>query len=264
LHVLLTNRETSRHVDTRAGGMSGASARSRAWFMTVPGVGGAAAGGGGQRVPAPTPSEPAPAPVARERTDLTREAERLFARYDITEGGWLSGTELNACNCRSDDANGDGEVTKAEFIAGFVRRGGASPASAPANRSNPAPEPAERRAEPNAPAGAGLPLGKYNCYAFGAARPMPWEPGFGGAAETPRSTTQYIMNLTVGAGGTYQYLNRGRGTYSVQPGTGAIDWLSGPMAGSGIRAAYARRADGRPIIYLSLEGTRAHCVGPQQ
>ena len=333
LHVLLTNRETSRHVDTRAGGMSGASARSRAWFMTVPGVLGVAAEGG-QRPLQPTQREPEPAPVSRRadatvapraaaaeqlfarydvtedgwlsgtelqacqcraadsnrdgevtraefvaavssgrgnaapatanssRTDLTREAERLFKQYDITEGGWLSGTELNACACRGDDANGDGEVTKAEFVAGFVRRGGASPAPARSDRTNPAPAADERREAPRAGGGAGLPTGKYNCYAYGTARPMPWEPGFGGAAEAPRSTTQYIMNLTIEAGGNYQYLNRGRGTYALAPG-GMIDWRSGPMAGSGIKAAFSRRSDGRPVIYLSLEGTRAHCVGPQ-
>ena len=106
--------------------------------------------------------------------------------------------------------------------------------------------------------------GKYNCYANGARRPMPWEPGFGGVSEAPRATTQYLMNLTVGENGNYQYLNRGRGSLRLDGRTGMIDWLSGPFANSGIRAAYARRGDGRPVIYLELEGTRAHCVGPQQ
>ena len=108
-----------------------------------------------------------------------------------------------------------------------------------------------------------MPVGKYNCYSGGARRPMPWEPGFGGAGEAPRATTQYMMNLTVGENGTYQYLNRGRGSLRVDGRTGMIEWLSGPFAGSGIRAAYAKRGDGRPVIYLELEGTRAHCVGPQ-
>ena len=279
LHVLLTNRETSRHVDTRAGGMSGASARSRAWFVTVQGVVAAGAGGGGERTPVPTPAEPGPARVAggASRVASTREAERLFAQYDITEGGWLSGTELYACDCRGDDANGDGEVTKAEFVAGFLRRGGASPAPTSgrgSTPSRPAPTPAARLGPPNrdaepAPAtGSGttgdVATGKYNCYANGARRPMPWEPGFGGVSEAPRATTQYLMNLTVGENGNYQYLNRGRGSLRLDGRTGMIDWLSGPFANSGIRAAYARRGDGRPVIYLELEGTRAHCVGPQQ
>ena len=47
--------------------------------------------------------------------------EEEFGRYDITEGGWLSGTELDACDCREHDADGDGEVTKAEFMAGRSR-----------------------------------------------------------------------------------------------------------------------------------------------
>ena len=354
LHVLLTNRETSRHVDTRAGGMSGASARSRAWFMTIPGVVAATPAGGARRAPVPTPAvvpEPAPAATGSmnaaaaaellfaqyditqdgwlsgteldacrcrrddadgdgevtkaefaaaaqgrtnttrssagtaSRAEATREAERLFARYDITEGGWLSGTELDACRCRSDDADGDGEVTRAEFVAAFLRRGGASTAPAPARSSTPSrpapspatgpdapdpvdtPSPVATREEPRA-AGSGatdgVPTGKYNCYAYGAGRPMPWEPGFGGMAEAPRSTTRYVMNLTVGEGGTYQYLNRGRGSYRLDARTGMIDWRSGPFAGSGIRAAYGQRGDGRPVIYLDLEGTHAYCVGPQR
>ena len=343
LHVLYTGRETSRLVDTRPGGMSGASARSRAWFMTIPGAVAASSTGDDRRPPGPAPDEerdPAPAVVrggsvatsaadqlfrryditedgwlsgteltacgcrsadadrdgevtkaefvaaatragggmkpavgGSSRAELTREAERLFARYDMTEGGWLSGTELNACSCRSDDSDGDGEVTKAEFVAAFVRRGGASaPGSTrSATPARPAPSPVARPEPVNpdavpepAPRGAtgALPTGKYNCYAYGTGRPMPWEPGFGGAGEAPRSTTQYLMNLTIGDNGNYQYLNRGRGTYALGA-RGMIEWRSGPFAGSGIRAAFSRRSDGRPVIYLDLEGTRAHCVGPQ-
>jgi hypothetical protein len=43
-----------------------------------------------------------------------------FARYDITGSGTLSGTELNACRCRSYDVNGDGKVSLAEFQAGRI------------------------------------------------------------------------------------------------------------------------------------------------
>jgi hypothetical protein len=209
--------------------------------------------------------------------DLQREAERLFARYDVTEGGWLSGTELTACGCLGDDASGDGEVTKAEFVSAYVRRGGAPAVRASERGSTPArpvptnaaPEVAERSAPPAArdegsPVRDGVPLGKYNCYAYGAGRPMPWEPGFGGMAEAPRATTQYVMNLTVGEGGTYQYLNRGRGSYSLDARTGMITWRSGPFAGSGIKAAFRQRTGQRPVIYLDLEGTRASCLGPQQ
>lgn len=291
LHVLLTNRETNRQVDTRAGGMSGASARSRAWFMTIPGAIAATPAGGGRRTPAPTPAvepEPAAAPSTGAGTGSTNAAgaaELLFAQYDVTEDGWLSGTELDACDCRSDDANGDGEVTRAEFVAAALRRGG--PATAPASTRSPAParpappsttradapepddtpSPVATRAVPRA-AGSGtagsVPTGRYNCYSYGAGRPMPWEPGFGGMAEAPRSNTQYVMNLTVGEGGTYQYLNRGRGSYRLDGRTGMIDWRSGPFAGAGIKAAFGHRGDGRPVIYLDLEGIHAYCVGPQQ
>ncbi len=279
LHVLLTKRETSRHVDTRAGGMSGASARSRAWFMTVPGVVSAGAGADDRRT-TPTPAEPDPAPAVVQRgssATSVAEAEQRFRQYDVTEDGWLSGTELDACRCRGDDVNRDGEVTKAEFVSAYVRRGGAPAVRASERGSTPArpapnnaaPEVAERPAPPLArdDAGAardGVPTGKYNCYAYGAGRPMPWEPGFGGMTEAPRATTQYVMNLTVGEGGTYQYLNRGRGSYSLDARTGMIAWRSGPFAGSGIKAAFRQRTGQRPVIYLDLEGTRASCLGPQQ
>lgn len=276
LHVLLSNRETSRHVDTRAGGMSGASAKSRAWFMSI--AGGVAARSTDDAPPAPAPDarrEPPPAIARGTSSGLnTAAAEARFRQYDITEDGWLSGTELDACGCRRDDADRNGEVTKEEFVAAYVRRGGAS--SSPGSvrgattvqttPSAPAPV-AEERVSPvparTAPSAA-VPTGKYNCYAYGAGRPMPWEPGFGGMAEAPRSTAQYVMNLTVGEGGTYQYLNRGRGSYGLDARTGMIDWRSGPFAGSGIRAAFGRRGDQRPVIYLDLEGTHAYCVGPQQ
>lgn len=114
-----------------------------------------------------------------------------------------------------------------------------------------------------ASAGGGAPPGKYNCYAYGARLPMPWEPGYGDAARAPVSTTKYLMNLTIVDAANYQYLDRGRGTYRLESKTGMITWLSGPFAGSGIRAAFARRGDARPVIYLDLDGTRAYCIGPQ-
>jgi hypothetical protein len=107
---------------------------------------------------------------------------------------------------------------------------------------------------------AGAPRGKYNCYSNSARQPMPWEPGYGNVAPAPVATTKYLFNLTVEDGRNYQYLNRGRGTYRADAETGMITWLSGPFAGSGIKGAVKRSADGRPVIYLDLDGSRASCI----
>ena len=90
---------------------------------------------------------------------------------------------------------------------------------------------------------------------------MPWEPGYGNIAPAPIATTKYLFYVTVEDGRNYQYLNRGRGTYRADD-AGTITWLSGPFAGSGIKAAVKPRTDGRSVMYLDLEGTRAACVGP--
>jgi hypothetical protein len=92
---------------------------------------------------------------------------------------------------------------------------------------------------------------------------MPWEPGYGNIAQAPIATTKYLFYVTVEDGGTYQYLNRRRGTYRADD-AGIITWLSGPFSGSGVKAAVKRGADGRSVMYLDLEGTRAACVGPER
>lgn len=61
------------------------------------------------------------------------EAERRFAQLDITEDDFLSGKEK--AGYEKFDSNGDGLVTKAEFLAGAVgpaKRSDASPPSLPA------------------------------------------------------------------------------------------------------------------------------------
>ena len=79
----------------------------------------------------------APEPSTSAQDAESAEAE--FARYDITESGWLSGTELDACDCRQLDQDGDGEVTKAEFVAG---RTDAPAPPAPATPAQQTPPPA--------------------------------------------------------------------------------------------------------------------------
>jgi hypothetical protein len=274
--LLMTNRETSASLDVRPGGSVSQMGRSKAFFTRPPGLTSASVASGGQPATggssAATPSTTGDAPRTRPAPPRTTTAnasspEQRFARYDITESGTLSGTELDACNCRHHDANDDGRVSRAEFIAGSVLDEAGLPALGtrqPTPAATPPASPTRRAApDPTPRADAGAPLGKYNCYAAGARQPMPWEPGYGNVAEAPIATTKYIMNLTIAGEGNYQYLDRGRGTYRLDD-TGMIAWLSGPFAGSGIKAALGRRADGRPVIHLDLEGTRANCVGPER
>ena len=63
--------------------------------------------------------------------------ELLWNRLDLTQDGWLSGTEFTACDCPGADTNHDGEITHAEFLAYRTRLRGnpgaaATPKSAPA------------------------------------------------------------------------------------------------------------------------------------
>src|SRR5688500_18164748 len=50
----------------------------------------------------------------------TADDDALWKRLDITEDGWLDGKELDG-GWKKSDADGDGEVTKAEFMAGRAR-----------------------------------------------------------------------------------------------------------------------------------------------
>ena len=240
--VLMTNREVSTNLDVRPGGSVSALGRSKAFFIRPTGL---TSGPAVARAPAPT----------NDGTSSSAGVEARFARYDITESGTLSGTELDACKCRQYDANRDGQVSRAEYIAGEVLAESGLPALGEANDAAPA--------RPAAPAGstAGVPRGKYTCYSRGSRQPMPWEPGYGNVAEAPISTTKYLFNLTVEDGRNYQYLDRGRGTYRADD-TGLITWLSGPFSGSGIKASVKRESSGRSVMYLDLEGIRAACIGP--
>jgi hypothetical protein len=71
------------------------------------------------------PPRPAAAPSAR----VSAEDQALWKRLDLTEDGWLDGKELEG-GWKKYDADGDGEVTRAEFMAGRAQerqRAGGSP-----------------------------------------------------------------------------------------------------------------------------------------
>lgn len=63
------------------------------------------------------------------------EAERRFAQLDITEDEFLSGKEK--AGYEKFDSNGDGLVTKAEFLAGMKARSAVPPATPPASVTPP-------------------------------------------------------------------------------------------------------------------------------
>jgi hypothetical protein len=71
----------------------------------------------------------------------------IFQAFDLNESGWLSGREVKACDCLAYDTDGNGEVTWAEFKAGYARAPlfGATPPRASAQQG------VARRAEPAAP-----------------------------------------------------------------------------------------------------------------
>ena len=281
--VLMTNRETSTNLDVRPGGSVSALGRSRVYFARPAGLTNARVVA---RTPAPAnegtrgndqrPQPPAPSQGGKSSPgsggSSSESIEARFARYDITESGTLSGTELDACRCRQHDANRDGVVSRAEYIAGEVLAEsglpplGASAAATPDRAPDRAPERAPGRAPAPSPtasteAAGTVARGRYTCYANSARQPMPWEPGYGNMTPAPIATTKYLFYVTLEDGGNYQYLNRGRGTYRADD-TGMITWLSGPFSGSGIKAAVRRGADGRSVMYLDLDGTRAACPGP--
>lgn len=198
------------------------------------------------------------------RASSAADYERQFARYDITEGGWLSGTELDACRCRHYDMNGDGEVTRNEFLAGrIMEEAGVKPTATPVARPAPAPArpqpqaraqpapvraPAPARKPAPAPVAAGgLPVGKYNCH------------------YTSMMTVIAAGSVTILPGGRYQYLNGGTGSYAFDRAANSLRWLSGPFAGSGVTGEFTYRDDGRPLIRLRGGNFDSHtnrCVGP--
>jgi hypothetical protein len=81
--------------------------------------------------------------------------------------------------------------------------------------------------------------------------------------------------ISILPGGRYQYLDQGTGGYAYDAGTGSLQWLSGPLAGSGVAGEFTYRDDGRPLIRLKLPGAGVNqrgepttqtnrCVGPAQ
>jgi hypothetical protein len=124
-------------------------------------------------------------------------------------------------------------------------------AEVPGDEPVEATEPDSRSADPGAeevattaPApvsGAWLPLGEYQC--------------FDTYTQMGSSTrVSYKEVLTIVDDQTYRYRPDGpTGEYRYDPGTGDIDWISGPYSGGNPTARFDRNEDGREVITLSYE-----------
>lgn len=97
------------------------------------------------------------ADVSAQATAVDPAALRArFQKFDITQDGWLDGTEVTACGCMAFDRNGDREITWEEYRDGSAAAGRgarAGPPAAPALTPTPA-TPARPAATPAPPAAA--------------------------------------------------------------------------------------------------------------
>lgn len=169
-----------------------------------------------------------PSATAKAKTAATArpaspaELEKTFAALDINDDRQLDGIEVKRCGCANADSNGDGEITKAEYLAaGLLGKLGpgvpatASPTpNAPVDPPTQPTPPAQPTPPPPAPvAGGGLPPGRYNC--FGTVG------SFYGARGTLRIVDGQRYDHGDGSGG---------GNYVFDPATKKIKFTSGLFA----------------------------------
>ena len=184
-----------------------------------------AAAGGPTKTAAKAPTNAAASPA---------ELEKAFAALDINDDDQLDGIEVQRCGCAIADANKNGEITKAEYLAagllGKFRPSNApspspSPSPAPSPSPSPGPTPTQTQTAaptapptapptPPAPAAGGVPPGLYTC---------------SGMVGTVFMTTGRLLivdgtRYATGADGS------GPGTYKFFPDTGMIVFTSGPNA----------------------------------
>jgi hypothetical protein len=78
--------------------------------------------GGADAIPAApaTDDDAAAAPDPAADAALAARADAALREFDGNGDGWLSGTELTACECAGLDADSDGRVTAQEVAAGFA------------------------------------------------------------------------------------------------------------------------------------------------
>jgi hypothetical protein len=163
------------------------------------------------------PAAADPPPTTPSTTDAAA-LEKSFAALDINHDENLDGIEVQRCGCRSADRDGNGEVSKAEYMADGLlgKLPPQHPTSAPVGRPiaqhpKQAPSPAPAPAPVPAPApGGGLPVGTYNCF------------GLVGQSYAARGGFKIVD------GSHYQLPDgSGAGTYVFDPATKKIRWTSG-------------------------------------
>jgi hypothetical protein len=166
---------------------------------------------------AATPGKPAAAPPS---PTSPAQLEAAFAALDINRDNQLDGVEVTRCGCKSADANGDGVISKAEYLAaGLLGKLSPAPTPGPApapttppTAPTPGPQPTTPPTPP--PAAGGLPPGGYNCF------------GLVGSAYVARGTL-VIVDATRYAHGTD---GSGGGNYVFDPATKKIRFTSGLFA----------------------------------
>jgi hypothetical protein len=177
--------------------------------------------------PTGTPTGKATAKTASGKTAAAAspaDLEKAFAALDINDDNQLDGIEVKNCGCAVADANADGEVTKAEYLAagllGKFRPGAvptaktpnnAPPNNAPTGAPTNAPTPTQPTPPPPAPVTAGgLPPGNYRCAGL-----------IGGVLSTTGT-------LRIIDGSRYSAEDgSGAGNYTFDPGTKVITFPSG-------------------------------------
>ncbi len=189
----------------------------------------------GAESPAPAKSvakgtpPPAPAATTRNPADL----ERAFKSFDINQDDQLDGVEVTNCGCRAADANGNGEISKAEYLAAYlVVRPGQTPPSPPppvaSGTTAPPPSAPTTASPPSTPATtppapaqqAGITPGRYPCSGL-----------VGGVLST-------LGEFRILSPTTYTVQGGGVQRYSLDPATNKITWQSGLYAdGSKFRDA---------------------------
>jgi hypothetical protein len=151
------------------------------------------------------------------------ELEKAFAALDINDDNQLDGIEVKNCGCAIADANADGEITKAEYLAagllGKFKPGvsGAAtartvPTNAPTGNPTNAPTPTQPTPPPPPPppAAGGLPPGDYRCAGL-----------IGGVLSTTGT-------LRIIDGSRYSAQDgSGAGNYTFDPATKVITFPSG-------------------------------------
>ncbi|HVH40996.1 MAG TPA: hypothetical protein VM925_01595, partial [Labilithrix sp.] len=181
------------------------------------------------------------------------ELEKAFASFDINADAQLDGIEVTRCACAVADSNGDGEITKAEYLAagllGKLRPARVEPSpTTPPGPTTPVPPtpappapPAPAPPVPPAPAGGGITPGTYNCF------------GTVGGFYGKRGSFTIVDGSRYTSGST-------PGSYDFTPATKAIRFTSGLYADPTLVKSAAQTGPTAIVMRTGKDGfTRWEC-----